>query len=592
MTADELAHALGKARRHGQGWQCLCPAHDDHEPSLSIACKDGKPLFVCRAGCDQDEVVSALRSRGLWNVETAAPPRRSRGIAAEYNYRDQNGELRYQVVRTDPKGFYQRRPNGAPDHFVNNMHGVEPLPYRLPELLGDPGAVIYVPEGEKDCDALGELGFVATTNHGGAGKWSTKISRWLRDRAVVILPDNDDAGRAHARDVASKLKGIAASVRIVELPGLPAKGDVSDWIAAGGAAEDLERLTALAVGAPIDLRYLSGTAWLTRDIPEPDFMLGEMPSTTTRMELIGPTGIGKSNFLLATAFAAAAGRGFLHWRGGGIPRRVLYVDGEMSRRLAKRRLTDATRRHGGMPATFSYLNREDFPDIEPLNTEAGQRFIDQTISNLGGVDFVVFDNIQALLTHDDSFGAESWEQALPWVRDLTRRCIGQTWAHHTGQDETRGYGSKTREWQLDTVALMEQIERPGADIAFSLKFTKARERAPENRADFDAAAITLANDEWSSERGGGVSGKLPARERVLELLADEIVRNGTIPSATARIPPNVPCITEDVWRARCAAGCISEGDEEATARAFRRSAKALLDTGRIGKHKPWVWIVR
>jgi hypothetical protein len=292
------------------------------------------------------------------------------------------------------------------------------------------------------------------------------------------------------------------------------------------------------------------------------------------------------------SFAAADGRCLLHWRGGGVPRRVLYVDGEMSRRLAKRRLTDATRRHGGMPATFSYLNREDFPDIEPLNTEAGQRFIDQTISNLGGVDFVVFDNIQALLTHDDSFGAESWEQALPWVRDLTRRCIGQTWAHHTGQDETRGYGSKTREWQLDTVALMEQIERPGADIAFSLKFTKARERAPENRADFDAAAITLANDEWSSERGGGVSGKLPARERVLELLADEIVRNGTIPPATARIPPNVPCITEDVWRARCAAGCISEGDEEATARAFRRSAKALLDTGRIGKHKPWVWIVR
>lgn len=84
------------------------------------------------------------------------------------------------------------------------MNGVEPLPYRLGEIVSDPDATVFVCEGEKDCDRLGELGLVATTNHGGAGKWRPEISHWLAGRNVVVLPDNDDPGRAHACDVAQK----------------------------------------------------------------------------------------------------------------------------------------------------------------------------------------------------------------------------------------------------------------------------------------------------------------------------------------------------------------------------------------------------
>ena len=140
----------------------------------------------------------------------------------------------------------QRRPNGSPDALFNNMQGIEPLPYRLPELLGDPDAVIFIPEGEKDCDNLAEIGILATCNHGGAGKWRNEISQWLKNRHVVILPDNDDAGRAHADDIAKKLTSIAASIKRIELPGLPPKGDVSDWLAGGGTANQLDRLAAAA----------------------------------------------------------------------------------------------------------------------------------------------------------------------------------------------------------------------------------------------------------------------------------------------------------------------------------------------------------
>jgi len=193
---------------------------------------------------------------------------------------------------------------------------------------------------------------------------------------------------------------------------------------------------------PVDIALLSGTHWLTCDVPEPEFLLGEVVSTTSRIELVGPTGLGKTNVLMAAMMTVADGRPFLHWRGYGAARRVLYVDGEMSCRLAKRRLIDAARRHGAMPETFFLLNREDAPDLPPLNTEAGQRFIDAIIVTLGGVNIITFDNIQALLTGDDDFGAATWSRILPWIRDLTRRSIGQIWVHHTGHDETHGYGSQ------------------------------------------------------------------------------------------------------------------------------------------------------
>ena len=77
---------------------------------------------------------------------------------------------------------------------------------------------------------------------GGAGKFSKGFSVYFQDRHVVLLPDNDDAGRKHVRAVAAILEPVASSIRIVELPGLPPKGDVIDWLRAGGTGEELRRL--------------------------------------------------------------------------------------------------------------------------------------------------------------------------------------------------------------------------------------------------------------------------------------------------------------------------------------------------------------
>jgi hypothetical protein len=167
-----------------------------------------------------------------------------RRLVATYPYVDEHGELRFEVCRYEPKDFSQRRPDGR-GGYINNLQGVEALPYRLPSLAA--AEVVYIAEGEKDADNLVRLGLVATCNPGGAGKWPDGFARHFVGKAVVILPDNDPIGRDHARAVAASLAPVAASVKILELPGLPPKGDASDWIAAGGTAE---RLAELAAAAP------------------------------------------------------------------------------------------------------------------------------------------------------------------------------------------------------------------------------------------------------------------------------------------------------------------------------------------------------
>jgi putative DNA primase/helicase len=69
MTARTIARALG-GRKTGAGWMARCPAHDDRDPSLSVAQgDDGKLLVHCHAGCEQHRVIAALRARGIWSVE-------------------------------------------------------------------------------------------------------------------------------------------------------------------------------------------------------------------------------------------------------------------------------------------------------------------------------------------------------------------------------------------------------------------------------------------------------------------------------------------------------------------------------------------
>lgn len=239
----------------GSGFNVKCPVHYDDKPSLSInEAPDGTVLLYCHAGCDTKDICDAL---GLEMKDLFPPkqdkPQSSKGkIVATYDYLDKNGNLIYQAVRFKPKKFVQRRPDAnRPGDWIWNTKGVKPIPYRLPELLAaiKQDEVIYIAEGEKDVLNLVGLGLTATCNHGGAGKWRLSHSKWFAAGArVVILPDNDDVGLDHAWKVAQQLHEQGCKIKIVELPGLPPKGDLSDWLQSGG---NLDELTEIAVNTPL-----------------------------------------------------------------------------------------------------------------------------------------------------------------------------------------------------------------------------------------------------------------------------------------------------------------------------------------------------
>lgn len=541
-------------------------------------------LIAHRTGRANGAAIEWLHEHGF--IE-AQPQDKQQRIVATYPYNSTDGNLLFEVVRYEPKTFRQRRPDGN-GGWAWNLRGVDRVLYRLPELLAaDSADPVFVVEGEKDTDALRALGLVATTNSGGSGKWQASFAEPLRGRHVVVLPDNDDAGRKHAADVTAKLRSVAASVRVVELPGLPPRGDASDWLAAGGTAAKLldMLLDSDEGGAANRLRtFLSIEAWAARDLPPPDRLLGDLITTTTRAFLVGRTGLGKTMLGFAMACGMASGAGFLHWRAAR-PARVLYVDGEMSAELIRARAIDALRRIGS-PQQLSNLTiyardaeeatarvAPSLGTMPPLNTEAGQNFVHALIEELGGVDVVIFDNVMSLIAGDQK-DEIPWTDTLPLVASLTAKRIGQLWLDHTGHNSDRQYGSATKSWRFDTVGLMTPLaddQRAPREVAFQLTFDspgKARRRTPENWQDFAPTIIRLVDDRWTSEPAGSTRQHVSAR---LKLFHDALL--DALASGAGCGPGKV---TRAAWMAECVRRSLIEPVAESATRAARERANGKL----------------
>lgn len=237
-----------------------CPLHDGHGPNFSVQpetgawfchsqCQEGGDVFAFVQQRENLDFPAALaRVASIAGIPAAPPPVTLSRRVASYDYTDADGTLLFQVTRFEPKTFRQRRPDGG-GGWIANLDGVTRVLYRLPfvqkQVAG--GKTVFVVEGEKDADALSALGVCATTAPGGADKWQESFSDSLRGASVVLLPDNDWRGHAHMETVARSLHGKAKRIQVLTLPNLPEKGDVSDWLAAGGT---LEALRALVNDAP------------------------------------------------------------------------------------------------------------------------------------------------------------------------------------------------------------------------------------------------------------------------------------------------------------------------------------------------------
>src|SRR4051812_39475446 len=119
-------------RRSGAGWQARCPAHDDHQPSLSVSeGSDGRLLINCHAGCPTERVLDAL---GLTLRDLCTPTDTLNGAEVRYRYEDEQGRHLYDVVRRPGKLFHQEPANGR--RGPGAMQGVRRVLYRLPAVIG------------------------------------------------------------------------------------------------------------------------------------------------------------------------------------------------------------------------------------------------------------------------------------------------------------------------------------------------------------------------------------------------------------------------------------------------------------------------
>ena len=244
----------------------------------------------------------------------------------------------------NPKTFKQRRPDGK--GWIWTLRDVKRVLYALPGLTKYPDATVFVTEGERDSDSLIALEQCATTV--ASGKWDGVDLEPLRGRECIVLQDNDDAGHKKALDAAKHLHGIAATVRIVLLPDLPDKGDVSDWLNAGHSVDDLIEVcfaaplwepiagvaeqgaddniepAAISVAPdaasdrpppalappppPLPLPFISITAWHDQPIPEREWCVRDRVPMRNVTLFSGEGAIGKSIIVLQLSVAHVLGR--------------------------------------------------------------------------------------------------------------------------------------------------------------------------------------------------------------------------------------------------------------------------------------------
>jgi hypothetical protein len=250
MQAEQIAKALGNAKKTGGGWLASCPlpthgqGNGDKNPSLSISDgEDGKPLFKCHGGCDQQDVFEAIRDFGLLpDLEPRAEPLsqlkplpQAPTLEQEWHYTDEDGVTQFIKQRyktSDAKGkTYKLLKVDDQGRRHATMLGANIVPYNLPALeeAREQNRVVFLCEGEKAADALNSIGMTATTTHAGAGSFPEDAIQYFVNLNVVIVPDCDKVGWEYAKKATKAIKTIAKSIRTLDLE-LENKEDAYEYV--------------------------------------------------------------------------------------------------------------------------------------------------------------------------------------------------------------------------------------------------------------------------------------------------------------------------------------------------------------------------
>lgn len=261
-----MSAAVGGFTRYNATHPCpICGGHELLPRGRGIRCEGYVTASGKTANCTRDEQAGSLarddskspavyphRLKGNCGCGSShgAEVQRIQRVDRTWDYVDEKGTVLFQVVKMWPKDFRQRKPDGK-GGWINNVKGVRQVPYRLIELLVNPGKRgLLVCEGEKDADtAIDDFGFAATTNAMGAGKWTEQAMRTVAElgwRRLYIVPHNDFpdrhghlAGQEGADKTAALAITFGLQAHVLPVLGTADGYDLTDWKNDGHTREEL-----------------------------------------------------------------------------------------------------------------------------------------------------------------------------------------------------------------------------------------------------------------------------------------------------------------------------------------------------------------
>lgn len=463
-----------------------------------------------------------------------------------FSYNDESGKLLFQVCRSADKQFRQRRPNGS--GWKWGIEGVRRVIYRLPELLTDTGTV-FIPEGEKHVDKLRELGLRATCNPMGAGKWVKEYAEFFRDLDVVVLPDNDEAGREHAEAIANSLLGIAKRIRVLLLPGLPPKGDVIDWLDQG---HKIEQLVALAEEAPtwVKKSKLDGFIKSMSDLRTQTFVPLKYIVPRFIVEgltlLVGKPKVRKSWFVLDASICVAQGTKFLGQRCEAGD--VLYLALEDSDRRIQRRGEIMLGSASKWPSRMTFAT--EWPSLD----EGGLELMEEWCGRVENPRLVVVDVLQRIRPRTKN-KATAYETDYNSLKELqgfaAQHNLGVIVVHHTRKAPSEDV--------YDTVSGTQGLQA-AADSVLILEPNETRRKLSGKGRDIEEYSVIIDCDDhmrWILEGDAAEVTMSDERREILDVLRSAAGGMSIRDIATA-MEKDYNTVKVGLWRMRKSGEIIKE----------------------------------
>lgn len=361
-------------------------------------------------------------------------------VIGKWDYRDSQGKLIACIYRYDTAGGKEFRPW---DVGSRSMKAPDPRPlYNQPQILTANQVVLV--EGEKAADALIRLGVIASTAMNGANAPVVKTD-WgpLKDKHVLVWPDNDEAGIEYARKASEAIANAgASSVAVLHIPdGKPDKWDAYDAIEDGldvwSFVKNAER-TVVKDETPIPMHSLGEL--LADTSPMPDDLIAPRVLTPGGMIVFGGAPkVGKSDFLLSWLTHMAAGEPFLELTPSR-PLRVFYLQAEVQYHYLRERIQSM-----GLPDRVSRRAANNLLVTPQLRLVLNDQGVEQVIEALqraaaqGGVDILVIDPIRNVFDGGPEGNSENDNNAMLFflrerveqLRDAVNPLAGIILAHHT-----------------------------------------------------------------------------------------------------------------------------------------------------------------